>query len=112
MSTVDFTVLDLDWGEYGTKGEYDYVFAVDLAMPEITDNVIANGMVNLYRKEFDTWVPVPANIYYQSGNGVLYQGGFFYRMKRGLFSIEYYESDFNTVRPATQFFRLVIMQPI
>jgi len=110
MSTIDFSVLENEWDEYGTFGTVDYVFAVDLAIPEITDNVIANGMVNLYRKEGDTWVSIPTNIFYQNG-GALYQGMFIYRMKRGLFSIEYYESDFKTVRPGTQYFRLVIVQP-
>lgn len=88
------------------RGTY-YGYAVDLEMPQITDNVIQQGMVNLYLKSDDSWLPVPI-YFYNDG----FQGGFFYRMKNGLFSIEYYESDHQTQNPDTQSFRLVIVQPI
>jgi hypothetical protein len=107
MQTIDFTIQSGDWVEYGTAGEPGYGFAVDLAMPEITQNVVQNGMVSLYFKSGESWIPVPVYFYNDS-----YQGGFIYVLKAGLFSIEYYESDHFTVRPDTQIFRLVIVQPI
>jgi len=107
MQTVDFIVQNSEWVEYGTAGNPGYGFAVDLSFPEITDNVIQNGMVTLYMKSGESWLPVPVSFYNEN-----YQGGFIYAMKRGIFSIEYYESDHYTVRPDTQIFRLVIVQPI
>lgn len=106
MSTVDFVVQSNEWVEYGVAGEPMYGFAVDLAMPEITDNVVQNGMVSLYMKSGESWIPVPVYFY-----NVGYQGGYFYKMKRGVFSIDYYESDQETIRPDTEIFRLVIVQP-
>jgi hypothetical protein len=106
MSTVDFVVQSNEWIEYGVAGEPMYGFAVDLAMPEITDNVVQNGMVSLYMKSGESWLPVPVYFY-----NVGFQGGYFYKMKRGVFSIDYYESDQQTLRPDTQIFRLVIVQP-
>ena len=106
MSTIEFTVYNSDWVEYGAVGEAGYGFAVDLSMPEITDNVIHNGMVSLYMKYGESWIPVPV-YFYNTG----FQGGYFYTMKRGVFSIEYYESDHQTVKPESQIFRLVIVQP-
>lgn len=110
MSTVDFNVQSTDWVLYGNPGEEGYGYAVDLDFPELTDNVIRNGMVSLYMKSGDAWIPVPVYFYYQSGD-VLYQGGFFYRMRNGVFSIDYYESDHQTQNPGTKSFRLVIVQP-
>lgn len=107
MRTVDFIVQKSDWIEFGVFGNPGYGFAVDLKMPEITQNVIMNGMATLYMKSGESWLPVPV-YFYQDG----YQGGFLYAMKTGVFSIEYYESDHNTVRPDTQIFRLVIVQPV
>jgi hypothetical protein len=107
MQTIDFTVQSSQWLEYGTPGTAGYGFAVDLAMPEITDHVLQYGMATLYMKSGDSWLPVP--IYFYNST---YQGGFIYVMKRGLFSIEYYESDHLTEQPATQIFRLVIVQPV
>jgi len=106
MSTVEFDVQESEWIEFGNYGFAGYGWAVDLSFPEITDNVIQNGMVTLYRKTGDTWTPVPV-YYYNDG----YEGGYLYFMKRGMFSIEYYESDHLTVNPGTQIFRLVIVQP-
>lgn len=110
MSTVDFVVQEPDWVLYGDPGFPGYGYAVDLDFPELTDNVIQNGMVSLYMKSGTAWVPVPIYFYYSSGDA-LYQGGFFYRMKKGVFSIDYYESDFQTQNPGTQTFRVVIVQP-
>jgi hypothetical protein len=107
MSTIDFIVYESDWIEYGTFGVAGYGFAVDLEMPEITENVVNNGMVSLYMKSGESWLPVPVNFYNEG-----FQGGYIYALKRGLFSIEYYESDQKTVRPDTHSFRLVIVQPI
>ena len=107
MRTVDFIVQSSEWVEYGIQGNPGYGFAVDLAMPEITDNVINNGMVSLYMKSGESWLPVPVYFYNDT-----FQGGYIYAMKRGVFSIEYYESDHQTVRPDTQIFRLVIVQPV
>src|SRR5664279_1159480 len=95
MRTVDFNVLTNQWVEYGTPGEQGYGFAVDLNFPEITNNVIQNGMVTLYMN--NVLVP-PVN----------YEGGFFYSIQQGLFSIDYYESDHYTLNPGDQTFRLVI----
>jgi hypothetical protein len=110
MSTVDFVVHDNDWEIYGTEGVVGYGFAVDLDFPELTNNVIQNGMVSLYMKSGDAWIPVPVYFYYQT-NQTLYQGGFFYRMKQGVLSIDYYESDGYTQNPGTVSYRLVIVQP-
>lgn len=110
MSTVEFKVLNTDWVEYGEPGIAGHGFAVDLNFPELTNNVIQNGLVSLYMKSGDAWISVPVYFYYQNGD-VLYQGGFFYRMAQGVFSIDYYESDFKTENPGTQNFRLVIVQP-
>jgi hypothetical protein len=107
IRTIDFIVQSSEWVEYGIEGNPGYGFAVDLSMPEITDNVINNGMASLYMKSGESWLPVPIYFYNDS-----YQGGFIYAMKRGVFSIEYYESDHFTLRPNTQIFRLVIVQPI
>lgn len=107
MRTVDFIIQSSEWVEYGTQGNPGYGFAVDLAMPEITDNVVNNGMVSLYMKSGESWLPVPVYFYNDT-----YQGGYIYALKRGVFAIEYYESDHYTVRPDTQIFRLVIVQPI
>jgi len=111
ISTVDFTVRGSEWVEYGTYGEQDYGFVIDMSFPEITDNVIQNGMVSLYIKAGDAWIPVPVYFYHASDQN-LYEGGYFYRMRRGVFSIDYYESDFYTQNPGLQNFRLVIVQPI
>jgi len=115
MSTVDFTVQDNDWGIVGTEGEVGYGYVVDLDFPELTDNVIQNGMVSLYMKVEDAWIPVPVYFYSQfyddQNNQYLYEGGFFYRMRKGVFSIDYYENDGFTQNPGTQIFRLVIVQP-
>ncbi len=107
MRTIDFFVQSNEWIEYGIYGEPGYGFAVDLNMPEITDNVIQGGMVSLYMKSGEAWMPVP--IYFYNEN---YQGGYIYSMKRGTLSIDYYESDHYTLRPETQIFRLVIIQPV
>lgn len=106
ISTVDFIVENADWVEYGTFGEEGYGFAVDLNFPEITSNVIQNGMVSLYIKRGDVWTPVPFNYFYQT-----FEGGYYYSMKSGTFSIDYYEDDHKTENPGTQIFRLVIVQP-
>ncbi len=106
MSTVDFSVQSSEWRENGTIGDQDYGFYVDLNFPELTNNVIQNGMVTLYMKAGESWVSVPFNYFYSS-----FQGGYFYSMKVGTFSIDYYESDHQTVNPGTQIFRLVIVQP-
>lgn len=107
MTTVDFVVYSSDWVEYGTYGKAGYGFAVDITMPEITDNVVQNGMVTLYMKSGESWLPVPVSFYNEG-----FQGGFIYAIKRGIFSIEYYESDQQTVGPDNHTFRLVIVQPI
>lgn len=112
IRTVDFTVQNADWVEYGTPGEEGYGFAVDLKFSEITNNVIQNGMVTLYMKRGDSWTSVPFNYFYRSGDQVDFQGGYFYSMKIGVFSIDYYESDHYTLNPGTQIFRLVIVQPV
>jgi hypothetical protein len=114
MRTVDFNVQTNDWVEYGTPGEQGYGFYVDLTFPEITNNVIQNGMVTLYMKRGDTWTSIPFNYFYRSTgvDPVNYEGGFFYSMQQGLFSIDYYESDHYTLNPGDQTFRLVIVQPI
>ncbi len=110
IRTVDFIVQNTDWVEYGNPGEQGYGYAVDLDFPEITNNVIQNGMVTLYMKRGDSWTSVPFNYFYQSTDLVNYQGGYFYSMKVGVFSIDYYESDHYTQSPETQIFRLVIVQ--
>ena len=107
IQTVNFVVQNNEWLAYGNFGEPYYGYAVDLVMPQITENVIQQGMVSLYLKSGDAWLPVPI-YFYNDG----YQGGFYYRMKSGLFSIEYYESDHQTQNPDTQSFRLVIVEPI
>ncbi len=107
ISTVDFVVLSGDWVEYGTKGVEGYGFAVDLNMPEITENVLQYGMVTLYVKSGEVWKPVPMTSYYTG-----FEGGFIYSYTRGIFSIDYYESDFQTTRPGSRTFRLVIVQPV
>jgi hypothetical protein len=114
MRTVDFNVLTNQWVEYGTPGEQGYGFYVDLTFPEITNNVIQNGMVTLYMKRGDTWTSIPFNYFYRSTDvvPVNYEGGFFYSMQQGLFSIDYYESDHYTLNPGSQTFRLVIVQPV
>jgi len=114
MRTVDFNVLTNDWVEYGTPGEQGYGYYVDLTFPEITNNVIQNGMVTLYMKRGDTWTSIPFNYFYRSTDvvPVNYEGGFFYSMQQGLFSIDYYESDHYTLNPGSQTFRLVIVQPV
>jgi hypothetical protein len=56
-------------------------------------------------------MPVPIYFYYEANDLTQYQGGFFYKMQKGIFSIEYYENDGNTGSPGTQDFRLVIVQP-
>jgi len=113
MSTVDFTVNETRWSvpnnvEFGQEG---YGYYVDLDFPELTENVIRNGMVTLYMKRGDTWTSVPFNIFRQSVDFVNYQGGYFYSIQVGTFSIDYYESDHKTQNPGTQNFRLVIVQP-
>ena len=114
MRTVDFNVLTNQWVEYGTPGEQGYGYYVDLTFPEITNNVIQNGMVTLYMKRGDTWTSIPFNYFYRSTGTtpVNYEGGFFYSMQQGVFSIDYYESDHYTMNPGDQTFRLVIVQPI
>jgi len=107
VSSIEFVVLTSDWFPIGTEGTPGYGFAVDLDFPEITDNVVQNGMATLYIKTGDAWAPVPL-YYYKDG----YQGGYLCMMQRGVFSIEYYESDHLTVRPETHVFKLVIVQPI
>ncbi len=115
MSTVDFNVQSSEWLVFGIEGEVGYGYAVDLDFPELTDNVIQNGMVSLYMKVDNAWIPVPVYFYNQyytdQGDQVLFQGGYFYRMRKGVFSIDYYESDGYTSNPGTQIFRLVIVQP-
>ena len=111
MSTVDFTVQSTQWQETGTWQAAGFGFFVDLDFPEITNNVFQNGTVNLYLKSDDAWIPVPVYFYNQF-QGDLFQGGYFFRMQKGLFSVEYYESDGQTQNPGTQLFRLVIIQPI
>jgi len=111
MSTVDFNVQSSQWVEYGTFGEQGYGFAVDLDFPELTNNVIENGMVTLYMKRGDSWSSVPFNYFYRSNTGVDYEGGYFYSIMQGVLSIDYYESDHQTSRPETQIYRLVIVQP-
>jgi hypothetical protein len=112
MMSFDFTVKAADWVEYGTYGEQGYGYAVDLDFPEITENVILNGMVTLYMKRDNVWTSVPFNYFYRSNDGIDYEGGYFYSMKQGVFSIDYYESDHFTLNPGTQTFRLIIVQPI
>jgi hypothetical protein len=112
MSTVDFSVQTSEWQEtlkpvFGTAG---YGYYVDLDFPELTNNVIQNGMVSLYMKIDDAWIPVPVYFYNQIDQ-YQFQGGYFYRMKQGVFSIDYYENDGETGNPGTQIFRLVIVQP-
>ena len=107
MSTVDFIVNKNDWFAIGEFGKPGYGFAIDLSMPEITNNVVQNGMVSLYIKSGESWIPAPV-YFYNDG----YQGGYLYALKRGVFSIEYYENDHKTELPGTQTFRLVIVQPI
>jgi hypothetical protein len=63
-------------------------------------------------KRGDSWTSVPFNYFYRSGDQVDFQGGYFYSMKIGVFSIDYYESDHYTLNPGTQIFRLVIVQPV
>lgn len=106
MSTVDFIVQNTDWKEYGKYGEQGFGYAVDLDFPELTNNVIQNGMVTLYMKTGESWTSVPFNYYYSN-----FQGGYYYSMQVGRFSIDYYESDHQTENPGTQIFRLVIVQP-
>jgi len=110
LSTVDFSVQETQWKETGTFQTAGYGFYVDLNFPELTSNVISNGMVSLYMKVDDAWIPVPVYFYYQVDQ-YQFQGGFFYRMKQGVFSIDYYENDGETFNPGTQIFRLVIVQP-
>jgi hypothetical protein len=110
MSTVDFTVQTNQWQETGTWQEAGYGFYVDLDFPELTNNVIQNGMVSLYMKSGNAWIPVPVYFYSQVDQ-YQFQGGYFYRMTQGIFSIEYYENDGETGNPGTQIFRLVIVQP-
>jgi hypothetical protein len=107
IRTIDFSVQNTQWIEYGTYGQPDYGFAVDLNFPEITNNVIQNGMVTLYMKYGESWTPIPFNYYYST-----FAGGYFYSMKSGILSIDYYESDHQTLNPGTQIFRLVVVQPI
>jgi hypothetical protein len=113
MSTVNFNVQSNEWMINGTPGEQGYGYYVDLSFPEITNNVIQNGMVTLYMKRGDSWTSIPFNYFYRSTDTlpVDYEGGYFYSMKQGMFSIDYYESDHYTVNPGSQSFRLVIVQP-
>src|SRR5665647_911651 len=74
MSTVDFVVNSTDWVEYGTWQHPGYGFAVDLDFPEITDNVIQNGLVSLYMKSGDSWMPVPIYFYHEATDLTQYQG--------------------------------------
>lgn len=110
ISTVDFNVQTNQWLETGTWQVAGFGYYVDLDFPELTNNVIQNGMVSLYMKSGDAWIPVPVYFYNQVDQ-YQFQGGFFYRMQQGVFSIEYYENDGETGNPGTQIFRLVIVQP-
>lgn len=110
ISTVDFSVQTNQWQETGDWQVAGYGYYVDLDFPELTNNVIQNGMVSLYKKEGNAWIPVPV-YFYKQVDQYQYQGGYFYRMEPGLFSIEYYENDGETGNPGTQIFRLVIVQP-
>jgi hypothetical protein len=107
IRTVDFAVQNSQWIEYNTFGQPDYGFYVELDFPEITGNVVENGMVTLYMKYGESWTPIPFNYYYST-----YAGGYFYSIKNGVLSIDYYESDHQTENPGTQLFRLVIVQPV
>ncbi len=111
ISTVDFNVQSSQWLETGTWQVAGYGYYVDLDFPELTNNVIQYGTVNLYLKSGDAWIPVPVYFYNQIDQ-YQFQGGYFFRMQQGVFSIEYYESDGETQNPGTQIFRLVIVQPI
>lgn len=111
ISTVDFIVQSSQWQETGDWQVAGYGFYVDLDFPELSNNVIQNGLVSLYVKSGDSWIPVPVYFYNQVDQ-YQFQGGYFYRIKQGVFSVEYYENDGETQNPGTQIFRLVIVQPI
>ena len=68
-------------------------------------------MVTLYMKRGDSWTSIPFNYFYMNTEGVDYTGGYFYAMKSGVLSIDYYESNHLTAFPGKQTFRLVIVQP-
>ena len=110
ISTVDFNVPTAQWSETGVWQTAGYGYFVDLDFPELTSNVINYGMVSLYMKVDNAWVPVPV-YFYQQLDQYQFQGGYFYKMKQGVLSIEYYENDGQTANPGTQIFRLVIVQP-
>jgi hypothetical protein len=109
LSTISFTIRASSWIESGEIFIDNHGFYVDLPMPELTDNVVNNGMVSLYRLRSSdgAWEPVPLVNYYSS-----YNGGYIYFFKKGILSIDYHDSDFQEVNPGEQTFKLVIIQPV
>ncbi len=107
-----FTVDPKSWVEINAPlGSQGYGFRSEQLFPEITNDVMINGSVNLFIEIDGTLEPLPLNVYFKSKEGVPYQGRYTYWFKAGRLFIEYYESDFNTGKPTNPLnFKLVIIQ--
>lgn len=59
--SINYLVLESDWTEVGKPGDEGFFLAVDLDVPEITQDIVDNGLVLAYYRanDNDPWTALP-----------------------------------------------------
>ncbi len=59
--SINYLAIESDWYGVGTAGDPGYFLALDLNVPEITTDIVNNGVVMVYYRETDgsPWVALP-----------------------------------------------------
>lgn len=117
MDLIDFSVKNQNWQiwdvEYGNPDE-GYFEAV-LEVPEITKDIVNNGVVHVYRKYTDqdtpVYTPLPTMRTEKTADGIYYTTFTDYEWKLGYVSIFVTASDlFAGEKPVDMDFRVAIMR--
>ena len=59
--SITYLAEEGDWFDVGTPGEDEYFLALDLDVPEITQDIVDNGVVLVYYREDEqsAWIALP-----------------------------------------------------
>ena len=115
MTLIDFTVKNNNWGyrevEYGNEDE-GYFEAI-LEVPEITKDVIEQGVVMVYRRFNDggstIWTPLPAQRTEKTSDGLYYTTFVDFEYSLGRVNIFVTATDlYAGVKPGDMTFRVAI----
>lgn len=112
VKSITKSIAPSDWMASGTAGE-DLYFYYEISIPEITNDIVQNGVVMIYYKETDgSYHALPTTYnFYSSYLDYYYHTTIRFSFKTGKVRIEIEDSDMITIRPDSSIeFKIVVIE--